>query len=77
MKECRKDTKVVTEDEVKTATGKGWDEWFRILDEVGIAEKGHDPMVKHLLNHHSLSQTWAQTVARRYENDRGLRHITA
>ena len=76
MKECRKDFKVVTEDEVQDGTGKGWEEWFKILDEAGIAEKGHDPMVKHLQNHYSLNQTWAQMVAMRYENDRGLRGYT-
>jgi hypothetical protein len=76
MKECSKDFKVVTEDEVLSGTGKGWEEWFRILDEAGIAEKGHDPMVKHLQNHYSLNQTWAQAVAMRYENDRGLRNHT-
>ena len=76
MKECSKDFKVVTEDEVLSGTGKGWEEWFRILDESGISEKGHDPMVKHLQNHYSLNQTWAQAVAMRYENDRGLRSHT-
>jgi hypothetical protein len=76
MKECRKDFMAVTDDEVKAGTGKGWEEWFKILNEVGIAEKGHGPMVKHLRTHFSLTQAWAQTVALRYENDQGLRNLT-
>jgi hypothetical protein len=75
MKECPKDLKVITEEEVKAGTGKGWGEWFHILDEAGIAEKGHDPIVKHLQKHFSLSQSWAEAVALRYENDQGLRNL--
>jgi hypothetical protein len=76
MKESKKDLKVVTEDEVKAGTGKSWEEWFKILDEAGIAEKGHDPIVKHLQSHYSLNHTWALAVAMRYENDQGLRSLT-
>ncbi len=66
----------VTDDEVKAGTGKGWGEWFKILDEAGIAEKGHGSMVEHLRKHYSLNQTWSQTIAMRYENDQGLRNLT-
>jgi hypothetical protein len=76
MKECRKDFMAVTDDDVKAGTGKAWGEWFKILDEAGIAEKGHGLMVKHLRMHYSLTQAWAQTVALRYENDQGLRNMT-
>jgi len=75
MKDCRVDFKAVTEDEVRAGTGKGWDEWFSILDEAGIAEKGHGPMTAYLQKHYSLDQTWAQAVAMRYENDLGLRSL--
>lgn len=77
MRECRKDFKVVTEEEVKAGTGKAWSEWFRILDEAGIAEKGHAMIVMHLRKHYSLNQTWALAVALRYENDQGLRNLIA
>jgi hypothetical protein len=77
MKECRKDFMAVTDDEVKAGTSKGWEEWFKILDEAGIAEKGHEPMVKHLREHYSLDHAWALTVALRYENDQGLRSLIA
>ena len=76
MKDCGKDARVVTEEEVIAGTGKGWEEWFRILDEAGVAEKGHHPMVEHLQKHYSLSHSWAQVVALRYENDQGLRNLT-
>lgn len=65
------------DEEVRTVTGKGWEEWFSILDEFGAEERGHTLTVKHLMTHHGLDQHWARAVALRYENDRGLRDLTA
>ena len=75
--ECTKDHKLVTDVEITDATGKSWQEWFRILDEFGVEERGHSPTVEHLKAHYSLDHDWAELVARRYEDDRGLRqHLT-
>lgn len=73
----KKDFKSTSNEEVKEATGKGWQEWFTVLDEFGVEEKGHTLTVKHLREHYNLEKTWAQTVALRYENDRGLRDFIA
>jgi hypothetical protein len=72
---CKKDEKVIGDKEVKAATGKIWEEWFTLLDEYGVAERGHDLTVKHLKEHYKLPFSWAKEVALRYENDRGLRPV--
>jgi hypothetical protein len=40
MKECSKDFKVVTEDEVLSGTGKGWEEWSGYSTKRGSRRKG-------------------------------------
>jgi hypothetical protein len=67
----------VTDESVRSHTGKSWDEWFALLDEYGVEERGHSIAVKHLVEHFGLSPEWAQAVAIRYEDARGLRtHMT-
>lgn len=69
--------KVMGDEEIKAATGKNWQEWFATLDEYGVEERGHELTVKHLREHHKLSEPMAKEVAMRYENDRGLRSLTS
>jgi len=71
------DVRKITNEQVLETTGKGWDEWFVILDAVGVEEKGHHHAVEYLMNHHSLNEEWGEKVARRYEEDRGLRSLLA
>jgi len=63
----------IRDETVRAKTGKGWDEWFAILDAWGSKEKGHTQSAKHLREHYELSPWWAQTVTIRYEWERGLR----
>ena len=63
----------ISDESVRTNTGKGWDEWFAILDEYGVQERGHSITVKHLVEHLGLSPEWAQAVTIHYEDARGLR----
>ena len=71
------DVRMITDAEVIAATGKDWEGWFAVLDEVGVEEKGHTHAVRFLTEHHDLDEIWAEKVARRYEEDRGLRSLTA
>ncbi len=73
----RGDVRKITNETVLEKTGKGWDEWFTILDEIGVEEKGHHHAVEYLGAHHGLGEEWAEKVARRYEEDRGLRSLLA
>ncbi len=70
------DVRRITDAEAISATGKSWEEWFTILDQVGVEEKGHSHAVHFLREHHELDEKWAEKVARRYEEDRGLRSLT-
>lgn len=62
---------------MRAVTGKGWEEWYAILDEFGAEDHGHTMTVKHLMAHYGLDQHWARAVALRYENNRGLRDLIA
>ncbi len=59
---------------VRAKTGKGWDEWFKVLDELGI-EKSHQERARFLAAEHGLSGWWSQSVTVEYERARGLREI--
>jgi hypothetical protein len=60
---------------VARGTGRGWDDWFRILDAWGAASKGHPAIAKHLREEHGVDGWWAQTVTVGYEWARGLRRV--
>ncbi|MFQ5552765.1 MAG: SRPBCC domain-containing protein [Thermoplasmata archaeon] len=65
----------IGEGSVKAKTGRGWDEWFSLLDAWGAAEEGHAPTAKHLAEAYDLSGWWAQTITVEYERVRGLREV--
>lgn len=58
---------------VLQATGKGWDEWFRILDEQGAASLDHPEIVALLTKFEGVSGWWQQSITVAYEKARGLR----
>lgn len=63
------------EEAVQKATGKGWDEWFTLLDGDGCLKMKHPAIAKLLKNHYGVSAWWSQTVTVAYEYDRGLREL--
>ncbi len=63
----------ITNSIVRTGTGKGWEEWFEILDQWNVRVKGHSLTVKYLQRHYTLSRWWAVAVALRYEREKGLK----
>jgi hypothetical protein len=73
--ELESDYRRISEGAVRKSTGKGWDEWFLILDEYGVEERGHSIAVKHLQEHYGLDPRWAEAVTLRYEDARGLRSL--
>lgn len=58
---------------VRERTGKDWEEWFALLDEVGAAERPHAEIARSLVDDHGLSGWWAQSITVEYEQARGLR----
>jgi hypothetical protein len=63
----------IGDEAVREKTGKGWEEWFALLDAVGAAERPHTEVARSLAEGHGLSGWWAQSVTVEYEHARGLR----
>ena len=63
----------ISNESVREKTAKSWEEWYRILDELGMKEKGHTLTAKHLQEQYGISPWWAQAVTIRYEWERGIR----
>ena len=63
-----------TSDEtVRSATNRGWNEWADILDPWPGRSEGHTAMAGYLRDEHGLDGWWAQSVTVGYERISGLR----
>ena len=58
---------------VQEATGKGWDEWFSLLDAAGARDMDHASIARVLRDGHGVAAWWNQMVAVGYEQARGMR----
>ncbi len=61
----------VTDTAVRKATGKGWGEWYALLDSAGAREMTHRQIVS-MVGGHEPGGWWQQTIATTYERARGL-----
>jgi hypothetical protein len=64
-----------SEESVRRATGKGWDDWFRLLDAWGAVDRPHGEIARYLMEEHGVPGWWAQSVTVGYERARGLRAV--
>lgn len=69
----------VGEAAVRKATGKGWHDWFELLDKAGAKAMDHRAIVAVLSKVRGLPGWWQQMITVAYERARGLRkkHETA
>jgi hypothetical protein len=58
---------------VRATTGRGWDEWFALLDQWGAVQRPHPEIARWLHQEHAVPGWWAQGVTVAYEQARGLR----
>lgn len=58
---------------VERATGKGWLDWFAVLDAWGAKNRLHAEIAEYLLAEQSVPAWWCQMVTVGYEQSRGLR----
>jgi len=65
----------MSEAAVTKGTGRGWDDWFRVLDDWGAATKPHPEIARYVNAEHGIDGWWAQTVTVGYERARGLRAV--
>jgi hypothetical protein len=72
MKKPRVQTQM-SDEAVKTRTGKVWSEWFEILDKAGAKKWRHQEITAYLAKTHDVGPWWTQMIAVPYEHARGLR----
>jgi hypothetical protein len=63
----------LSEKAVLRGTGKGWDEWFRILDDWGATSRTHGEIAAYLGAQRGVGPWWTQGVTVGYERARGMR----
>jgi len=57
---------------VRRETGKGWQEWFALLDAFGGPAKGRRELGNHLQADLKVDPWWSSTLIIEYENARGV-----
>jgi uncharacterized protein YndB with AHSA1/START domain len=62
-----------TDANVRQNTGKGWREWFRILDAWGAKERNRTDIARYLMEQRGVPGWWAQAITVGYERSRGMR----
>lgn len=66
----------ISDDAVRKATGKGWDEWFALLDSEGAAALPHKQIARLLHEKEYIASAWwCQMVTVEYERARGKREL--
>jgi hypothetical protein len=63
----------VSEEAVRNGTGRGWNEWFAILDAAGAVSWKHRDIARWVAAQYGISGWWAQGVTVGFERARGLR----
>jgi len=62
---------------VRERTGKGWDEWFAVLDAYGAPGAGATGRARHLRQEYGVPPWWSHAVTSRWEWERGIRREDA
>ena len=60
---------------MREKTGRGWEEWFDLLDEWGAADRGHKEIATWVAEEHGTGDWWAQSITVGYERDRRGREV--
>ena len=63
----------VSDAAVQRATGRGWDEWFALLDAWDGSAHNHTEIARHVHETYGIAGWWAQSVTVGYERARGMR----
>ncbi len=60
---------------IRRRTGRGWEEWFDLLDEWGAAERSHKEIASWLADEQETGGWSSQAVTVSYERARGMRAV--
>lgn len=58
---------------VRAKTGKGWKEWFALLDRTGADQMEHKDVAAYLYETHKVNGWWSQMITVGYEQAKGKR----
>ena len=66
-----------SDEKIRQRTGRGWEEWFAMLDEWGAADRSHREIARWLAEQMGIHPlAWnAQAITASYELTRGLREV--
>jgi uncharacterized protein YndB with AHSA1/START domain len=65
----------MSDEAIRRRTGRGWEDWFNLLDEWGAAERPHREIARWVAEEHGVEGWSAQAVTVVYERARGLRAV--
>ena len=67
----------ISTESVREATGRGWDDWLKTLDDAGAEDWDHKEIVAYLKREHgeATSSWWRQSITVGYEQARGKRAV--
>jgi hypothetical protein len=65
----------MSDEAIRRRTGRGWEEWFELLDEWGAAERPHPEIARWLAAEQGIDGWDAQSVTVSYERARGGRAV--
>jgi Domain of unknown function (DUF4287) len=68
-------TLTVSDEVIRRRTGRGWEEWFDLLDEWGAVERPHKEIARWLASEHGIDGWSAQSVTVSFERARALRAV--
>jgi hypothetical protein len=72
MAHPKPDSRVTDDAALEKATGKDWNYWFNILNDMNLQAK-EPTLVENILSDvYGLSENWSQRVTGRFERERGL-----
>jgi hypothetical protein len=64
-----------SDDAAVRATGRRYDDWFRLLDAWGGTERRHPEIAHWLVSEHGVNGWWSQSITVAYERARGMRAL--
>ena len=65
----------VSDEVIRRRTGRGWEEWFGVLDEWGAISKPHSEIARWVASEHGVDGWSSQSVTVSYERARGRRAV--
>jgi uncharacterized protein YndB with AHSA1/START domain len=75
MKKNDKKIAGIKSEAVEKATGKGWGDWFAILNKANATKLTHKEIMTRLREKHGVSVWWSRQIAVGYEGERGMRAL--